>query len=346
MIKIEYSHPRKLHEIHTVHSDIKTLVQNIGVSQKMKVKNVTINFNPVTIAFIDYLNANNQQVLDGLLQSKPDVLANIYIKDIEAHFPDFAIDKAKVGKRNQVYSEVREVAYAIFVTHGYEKLQKKAEFYGALDVKVCPYCNRTLIEPIDDGNGKKTAVGELDHFYCKSRYPYLAISLYNLVPSCGICNGKSRKGEKDLYRTAFQNPYLLTNNDGMSFGFRPTKTAPADYDESFKKYHILYDFTPNIMLKYNFDILKLKKIYSGNLYRGYVTVIESAVRDFCNKSYVDDQIHKFQMMGFKVTYASLLKDRLSVTPNKSEYSHHVNNKFVMDIFTKMLTHIKGTIQIK
>lgn len=305
-----------------------------------------INLSPASTSFIDYLNDNGQAALNEILTQKPDILSAIYIKDIEKLFPDFVTDKGKVGKRNQVFSQVREVAYTIFVTNGYENLKRKAEFYAALDVKVCPYCNRCLIEPIDDGADKKTVVGELDHFYCKSKYPYLAASLYNLVPSCGICNGKSRKGEKDLFGTKFQNPYLLPNNDGMTFSFRPTGVSAINYEDSYKRYHIRYIFAPNVMLKYNFDILKLRKIYSGKYYREKVCKIECVVRDFCNQTYVDSQVAKFADMGINLSFSSLIRERLEVSDNPNEYNHHVNNKFVMDVFKKMVAHVNKRLLIK
>lgn len=345
MIRIEYSHPRKLHEIIQIHNDVKNLVLQMGVSKQIVIKRTTVNLDPTSIAFIDYLNANGQKNLVELLTSPPDVLANTHIKDIESNFPDFVTDKAKVGKKNQTYSQVRDITYAIFVTNGYDKLKKKSEIYGALDIDVCPYCNRSLIAPIDEGTGKKTATGELDHFYCKSRYPYLAISLYNLIPSCGICNGKSRKGETDLYQSAFQNPYLLADNDGMSFGFKPTGVI-STLDEAYKRYHVKYDFSPNANLKFNFKTLRLKRIYSGMYYRSKIAQIEGVVRDFCNQPYIDSQLARFNAMGYTLNLSSLIKERLEVSVNKTDYSHHVNNKFVIDIFNKMISYINQPLLIK
>lgn len=346
MIKIGYSHPRKLHEIWTVHDDVRKLVSAVAATKTIKIGKNMVNLDPTSTSFIDYLNDNGQAALNDILTKTPDILSAIYIKDIEKLFPDFVADKGKVGKRNHIFSQVREVAYTIFVTNGYEKLKRKAEFYAALDVKVCPYCNRCLIEPINDGAGKKTVVGELDHFYCKSKYPYLAVSLYNLVPSCGICNGKSWKGEKDFYGTRFQNPYLLQDNDGMTFGFKPTGVSVINYVDSYKRFHIRYIFDHNAMLKYNFNILKLKKIYSGTYYREKVCKIESLVRDFCSQPYVDSQVAKLADMGINLSFSSLIRERLEVSDNPNEYNHHVNNKFVMDVFYKMVTHINKTLLIK
>ena len=346
MIKIGYSHPKKLHEIRTVHDGIRKLVSAAAATKTIKIGKNMVNLDPTSTSFIDYLNDNGQAALNDILTKTPNILSATYIKDIEKLFPDFVTDKGKVGKRNQTFSQVREVAYTIFVTNGYEKLKRKAEFYAALDVKVCPYCNRCLIEPIDDGNGKRTVVGELDHFYCKSKYPYLAVSLYNLVPTCGICNGKSRKGEKDLCGTMFQNPYLLPDNDGMTFGFKPTGVSAINYEDSYKRYYIRYKFAPNVMLNYNFDILKLRKIYSGKYYREKVCKIECVVRDFCNQTYVDSQVAKFADMGINLSFSSLIRERLEVSDNPNEYNHHVNNKFVMDVFKNMVAHVNKRLLIK
>ena len=124
------------------------------------------------------------------------------------------------------------------------------------------------------------------------------------------------------------------------------KESGVNIEEGYKKYHIRYQFAPNHCLKYNFDTLKLKRIYSGFNYRTKVSTIESVVRDFCNQSYIDTQVSKFQAMGFDLTLSSLIRDRLSVSVNKSEYSQNVDNKFVMDVFNQMVGYINQPLLIK
>lgn len=69
-------------------------------------------------------------------------------------------------------------------------------------IHVCPYCNRlyTITLPSVDEMEKKEDFKPtrpaLDHFYPKSRYPYLAVSLFNLIPSCDVCN--RNKGSNDI----------------------------------------------------------------------------------------------------------------------------------------------------
>jgi len=77
------------------------------------------------------------------------------------------------------------------------------------NINVCPYCNRNFIM-----NFKHTQTTvELDHFFPKSEYPYLAISLYNLIPSCHTCNHKKGSNKLKIY------PYKESINDYIKFSF-------------------------------------------------------------------------------------------------------------------------------
>lgn len=103
--------------------------------------------------------------------------------------------------------EARECCQTIF---NYDKfVREQTDAYWLLrnlHVRVCPYCNQiytvTLPSPeeLNEGEEFKTTRATFDHFYSKSEYPYLAVSLFNLIPSCGICNSnKSNKKEKIIY---------------------------------------------------------------------------------------------------------------------------------------------------
>lgn len=67
-----------------------------------------------------------------------------------------------------------------------------------LGVSVCPYCNRSYVSNFDDKwkNEERTSA-DLDHFYAKGSFALFAISLYNFIPSCKVCNSLF-KGEKNM----------------------------------------------------------------------------------------------------------------------------------------------------
>ncbi|MDO4692219.1 MAG: hypothetical protein Q4A64_05025 [Porphyromonadaceae bacterium] len=60
-----------------------------------------------------------------------------------------------------------------------------------LGVTVCPYCNRDYIftRDIKGGSGRC----HLDHHIPQTKEPFLALSFYNLIPSCGVCNVLKKK---------------------------------------------------------------------------------------------------------------------------------------------------------
>lgn len=106
------------------------------------------------------------------------------------------------------------------VKHGYERgFQEKGISYSlpkdelikSIDANVCPYCNRAFIYSTRTSQGNKIIQAEMDHFYSKELFPYLAIAKYNLVPSCSCCNGRGGKFTADAFAKHLINPYLIIN---------------------------------------------------------------------------------------------------------------------------------------
>lgn len=78
---------------------------------------------------------------------------------------------------------------------------------------ICPYCQQSFsftVQKFKGGAFRPT----LDHYYPKGKYPYLALSLYNLVPSCYSCNS-SLKTSKDFYKKKYLHPF----SDAEEIGF-------------------------------------------------------------------------------------------------------------------------------
>ena len=262
-------------------------------------------------------------------------------------FSELKKDRAKAGKKRARFSVVYKLAEYLFIKNGYNKLTDKSQFYDATDVHVCPYCNVTEIWPIKEKSRKDTVKGELDHYYCKSRFPYLAFSKYNLIPSCRVCNGKSRKGSKDFYQTKVQHPYMLTTSDGMRFGYRNTRHKIVGIDDGWLSFFPVYKFTPNADLAENFKEFRLRPIYEDITHRELILKTEGVVRGFCNKEYIESAEKMFfAPYKLKMDFKSLLRHDLMIDSDPSKYSHHPNSKFLLDIFYAALGKINGTLLIK
>ncbi|OLY90766.1 hypothetical protein SAMN05444008_101444 [Cnuella takakiae] len=76
-----------------------------------------------------------------------------------------------------------------------------------LNIKSCPYCNAQYTIVASGPKKKTIAKFQFDHFFAKDKYPYLSISLYNLIPSCANCN--ITKSKKDLNLKNHYHPYFL-----------------------------------------------------------------------------------------------------------------------------------------
>lgn len=125
-------------------------------------------------------------------------------------------------------SNIHNLLKHAFINNGFDATGPssfpKDSIVKALGVDICPYCNREGVKviPVDkiDENGNivtKNIKAELDHFYPKELYPYLAVSLYNLVPSCETCNHYSNKYRSDPYATGLITPFLLKDSRGIQF---------------------------------------------------------------------------------------------------------------------------------
>lgn len=71
-------------------------------------------------------------------------------------------------------------------------------FFKAYSLKSCVYCNAQLAVNITTNDGKNKSNFELDHFYPKSKYPFLCTSFYNLYPVCSNCNKAKSKNSVDF----------------------------------------------------------------------------------------------------------------------------------------------------
>lgn len=180
--------------------------------------------------------------LKWLLKSKPiDLYADIDMLKKNLFQSDYTklISAIKSKKKNKQQKKLISKHAATINVFDYNSLisskknisYKIAELIG---VNTCIYCNRQYIFTVQDTSNKITRP-EFDHYLPKSDYPFLALSLYNLIPSCHICNSNC-KGATELDRS--MNPYLNHSSiDFFKFTYIPnSKGFPVSVD--IKDIHI------------------------------------------------------------------------------------------------------------
>ncbi len=96
----------------------------------------------------------------------------------------------------------------IFLYKKFSNSYEAKQILKILDMDVCPYCNRAFTITVEKGKMNGSGKGirpEFDHYFPRKYYPYLAVNLYNLIPSCGICN--KFKSYHDTYKEPILYPY-------------------------------------------------------------------------------------------------------------------------------------------
>lgn len=124
--------------------------------------------------------------------------------------PELDLDDAK--KKGS--TEAKNLLKHVFRYEDFASSKNVYRLLELLGVDTCPYCNRQYTTTFRAGMKKSAAQTrpQLDHFKVKSHFPYLALSINNLVPSCAVCN--LMKGE-DTRETLY--PYSEGMGDDYVF---------------------------------------------------------------------------------------------------------------------------------
>ncbi|WP_114633671.1 hypothetical protein [Vibrio splendidus] len=120
-----------------------------------------------------------------------------------------------------------------------------------LDIHVCLYCNNEKIQII---KGRKNVRPDLDHFYPKSKFPFLSVSLSNLVPSGNICNQDFKKS-KDMLNHV--HPFVHGIDDSRLF--RIITPAGQPLKEDNVKIQIIKQ---NPYFDNNIETFELESVYN------------------------------------------------------------------------------------
>jgi 5-methylcytosine-specific restriction endonuclease McrA len=220
---------------------------------------------------------SNQKEIENILKANSSELKS-YIELFNKNYPtSIGIVNQKKEDWAELYKILREEIFEKEYNNWSSRKNYGAyEFVETLGLKTCPYCNRNYTFVVNEKNGKLRP--EIDHFYPKSIYPFLAMSFYNLIPSCPICNHtKGNKVEKDL-----DNPYDIENNS-YQFTYIPNNVDFATVEKE------KYNFNSfDIELKgnqSNIEVFKLNELYKQHKDIVLELLIKKA---YYPQSYIDE----------------------------------------------------------
>jgi len=189
------------------------------------------------ISDVDVRNYLTDNRLKKILLAKPNELYNVWKPKLERKF------NGKENTAEQIFD------YKSFISNDKDISYKIAKLIG---VNTCVYCNRQYIFTVDE-NENHIVRPDFDHYLPHSVYPFFALSLYNLIPSCPVCN-RTLKGTKTLDES--MNPYQTKKEDYFTFTYHINeKGFPASVQIKDRK---KLDKKAEQLL----DVFKIQEIYN------------------------------------------------------------------------------------
>lgn len=127
------------------------------------------------------------------------------------------MDELNTGHCNldfKIIDQDKELLSHVFRYDVFASKKEASELLELLGVEVCPYCNRTFITTLR--NQESSLRAQIDHYKSKSKYPHLALSIMNMIPTCGQCN--HMKNDEDI---SVLYPYTEEMGDSWVFETQP-----------------------------------------------------------------------------------------------------------------------------
>lgn len=236
---------------------------------------------------------------------------------------EITVFKAKIdglGQCNaQTVEYVLDYLYERMLSAAKSHLMKWMERYGIL---TCPYCNHNFIlyDSREDGQVKLNTA-QLDHYYPKSKYPILAASFFNLIPSCPNCN--LVKSDKPLLFSPYNSE--LSHNEIMEFRYWHFKVR-TDRDKDAEK-TMLELLGKSAGFQEDIKLLRLEALYQKHM--DMAVEIERKL-EILNTGYLDKLAEEFRLNPAELKELAF---GARLAPDK--FSERPMSKFTYDILKSL-----------
>lgn len=273
-----------------VENGIRSVENEIGFKKKF---HYAVNWYRKLVG--DFLNPSKVIFYEKIIRANPAEMMKIYEElqnkyNYTFHykgtaFQVFQANGINRAKKNPKLAEIRRFFNACFPYDIFSDKKRTDynayEFCMAMEMNVCVYCNAQLTHTIVTQSGEKIIRPQIDHYFPQSVYPMFALSFYNLIPSCSICNGV--KSDADMQLNGMYHPYSDSTSE-VSFAWKN------------RELKINFNSPKASAMK---DIFKTEEIYG--MYRKEAEKIVEKAQDY-SKEYVDeivDLMNKYRRSGKK-----------------------------------------------
>jgi 5-methylcytosine-specific restriction endonuclease McrA len=237
--------------------------------------------------FLQYIH--NEKNLKEIIISPPEKLKEI--------IDQFNNDFGELFYSNNKETDFGKIIKKIFNYDGFRKSLKAHWLAKELKkIKACPYCNSqfTMSLAAMKNVSKGKILYQFDHYFPKSRYPYLSIALFNLIPSCAVCNNS--KSSTDFTLNNHVHPYCESFHKLSKFTVKGKTVAKYIFSDMKDHSKIDISLVPrdphdnanNDKIMNHDEIFSLEAIYKNHT---------DIVGELYLKAYIYNATYKKQLMS-------------------------------------------------
>lgn len=274
------------------------------------------------------------ETLVKLLTAKPKeayTLNEKLMKKLVQGYAERDLEKGKIPKKykRRLKTLERILDYDGQISHSKSKSYWLAEKVGH---NTCTYCNRQYTFTVGGKNDQQRITRPaFDHWFPKSLFPLLSLNIYNLIPSCTICNSGA-KGDVIFHIDTHIHPYLQTRDD-PKFKFVPQiadedegtwnvvldrdADANPEVDNTIKAFALdrLYGMHGNLEVK---EIMDFAQAYSNTYLRDLYTRM---VKELGIKGFSQEEVYRMLFGTEAVTSQYLNRPLSKLKHDILEYLH-------------------------
>lgn len=240
--------------------DIISALKKARLNRKVKLYLTEIILKRILISTPDKLISYNYKLLKKAIPNFDEKELEEYYKACKRKAKKKSIrgDISLINRYKQIEEIFKVFDYDKFISGNKERSYSIANFHNR---NTCTYCNRLYTHTIVDRNLNKTnkkegliSRAQFDHWFAKSEYPVLALSFYNLIPSCNICNS-SIKGADKFSLNSHCHPFIRERNETFKFSYN-LKDATSN--------NVKLVVNANTKISKTLEAFKIQEVYNSH----------------------------------------------------------------------------------
>lgn len=305
----------------------------ISYNLKIHPKIIKHHYNSLVSDFV------NERISDSTLNAPLIRFINDNLEDIIMGEPQILKTVNYKFKRHKYYKKT--ILNKVKKIFDYPKFRNKSpDAYDAYDlakllgVRTCLYCNRVYTLTVSNGkkNEEKIIRPQFDHFIDKAENPLLALSIFNLIPSCETCNSRL-KGSKKFNLKSYIHPFLDDVINEYKYSFNPYTTSSVlggSSDLSVRINITTTDAAKRNKINNSKSVFRLEEIMSSHSEELRDLLV---IRHHFSKEYLSQLLKTYQ--GLKLSRDEIYRIIFGVYYDEEDFSKRPFSKLKKDILREL-----------